>query len=152
MSMVRVCRTCGESFKKFSMKSKEAICPDCRASKGKNRYRAMTNKTLDAIGTIENMDKKIADLTTSIDVLHSTIAVEVQHQISKGIEPIVHKIVEDSIKEKYGTMMDNIATAITKSKKIEARMEELEKLVKNYKSSNTKMKNQIKEFSRRLNT
>lgn len=152
MSMTVFCRECGENFRKFSIKSRETVCPDCRTSRGKNRYKIMGNKTLDAITTIENMDKKIADLTTSIDVLHSTIAVEVQHQISKGIEPIVHKIVEDSIKEKYGSMMDNIATAITKSRKIEARMQELEKLVKNYKTSHTKMKNKLKEFSRRLNT
>ena len=84
MSITTVCRECGETFRKFSIKSRERICPDCRGSKGRNRYKVMTNNTLNAIGTIETLDKKVAELTTSIDVLHSTVEVEVQHQITKN--------------------------------------------------------------------
>ena len=45
MSITAVCRDCRETFRKFSMKSREAICPDCKGKKGKNRYRIMSNKT-----------------------------------------------------------------------------------------------------------
>ena len=69
MSITTVCRECGETFRKFSLKSREKICHDCKGDKGRNRYKVMTNNTLNAIGTIESLDKKVAELTTSIDVL-----------------------------------------------------------------------------------
>ena len=142
MSMTVVCRDCRETFRKFSMKSRETICPDCRGKKGKNRYRVMSNKTQDAIATIENMDKEIENLKTSIDVLHSTIEIEVQHQLTKGIEPIIEKILD----EKISGLKDVIISSMTKSQKTQKDVEELTKLMKGYKSSNTRMKNKMKKF------
>tara|TARA_B100000424_G_C22889672_1_gene473276 strand:- start:41 stop:484 length:444 start_codon:yes stop_codon:yes gene_type:complete len=142
MSITAVCRDCRETFRKFSIKSRETICPDCKGKKGKNRYRVMSNKTQDAIATIENMDKKIENLKTSIDVLHSTIQVEVQHQLTKGIEPIIEKILDEKISE----LKDVIISSMTKSQKAQKDVEELTKLMKGYKSSNTRMKNKIKKF------
>jgi len=146
MSMTVVCRDCRETFRKFSMKSRETICPDCKGKKGKNRYRVMSNKTQDAIATIENMDKKIENLKTSIDVLHSTIQVEVQHQLTKGIEPIIEKILDEKISE----LKDVIISSMTKSQKTQKDVEELTKLMKGYKSSNTRMKNKMKKFEERF--
>jgi len=146
MSMTKVCRDCGETFRKFSMKSRETICPDCRGSKGRNRYKVMTNRNLDAIGTIESLDKKVAELTTSIDVLHSTIEVEVQHQITKGLEPIIEKLVDKKLSE----LKDIVISSMTKAQKTQKEVKELTKLVKGYKSSNTRMKNQIKKFEEML--
>ena len=146
MSMTKVCRDCGETFRKFSMKSRETICPDCKGSKGRNRYKVMTNRNLDAIGTIESLDKKVAELTTSIDVLHSTIGVEVQHQITKGLEPIIEKIVD----KKLSKLKDIALSSMTKAQKTQKEVKELTKLVKGYKSSNTRMKNQIKKFEEML--
>ncbi len=142
MSITTVCRECGETFRKFSMKSREKICFDCKGSKGRNRYKVMTNNTLDAIGTIESLDKKVAELTTSIDVLHSTIGVEVQHQITKGLEPIMEKLVDKKLSE----LKDIVLSSMTKAKKTQKEVKELSKLVKGYKSSNTLMKNKIKKF------
>ena len=144
--MTVVCRDCRETFRKFSMKSRETICPDCRGKKGKNRYRVMSNKTQDAIATIENMDKEIENLKTSIDVLHSTIEIEVQHQLTKGIEPIIEKILD----EKISGLKDVIISSMTKSQKAQKDVEELTKLMKGYKSSNTRMKNKIKKFEERF--
>ena len=144
--MTVVCRDCRETFRKFSMKSRETICPDCKGKKGKNRYRVMSNKTQDAIATIENMDKKIENLKTSIDVLHSTIQVEVQHQLTKGIEPIIEKILDEKISE----LKDVIISSMTKSQKTQKDVEELTKLMKGYKSSNTRMKNKMKKFEERF--
>jgi Mg2+ and Co2+ transporter CorA len=144
--MTTVCRECGETFRKFSLKSREKICHDCKGSKGRNRYKVMTNNTLNAIGTIENLDKKVAELTTSIDVLHSTIAVEVQHQITKGIEPIIEKILDGKISE----LKDIVLSSMTKAQKTQKEVKELNKLVKGYKSSNTRMKNKIKKFEERF--
>ncbi len=144
--MTVVCRDCRETFRKFSMKSRETICPDCRGKKGKNRYRVMSNKTQDAIATIENMDKEIENLKLSIDVLHSTIEVEVQHQLTKGIEPIIEKILDEKISE----LKDVIISSMTKSQKAQKDVEELTKLMKGYKSSNTRMKNKMKKFEERF--
>ncbi len=140
--MTVVCRDCRETFRKFSMKSRETICPDCRGKKGKNRYRVMSNRTQDAITTIENMDKEVKNLKTSIDVLHSTIEVEVQHQLTKGIEPIIEKVLDEKISE----LKNIVISSMTKAKKSQEEVKELSKLVKGYKRSNTLMKNKIKKF------
>tara|TARA_R100000231_G_scaffold37181_2_gene32606 strand:- start:219 stop:608 length:390 start_codon:yes stop_codon:yes gene_type:complete len=124
------------------MKSREQICESCRGQKGKNRYKVMTNNTLNAIGTIETLDKRVAELSTSIDVLHNTIAVEVQHQITKGLEPIIEKLIEEKNKE----LTDIIVSSMTKAQKAQEEVKQLTKLVKGYKSSNTRMKNKIKKF------
>ena len=146
MSITTVCRECGETFRKFSLKSREKICFDCKGSKGRNRYKVMANNTLNAIGTIETLDKRVAELSTSIDVLHSTIAVEVQHQITKGLEPIIEKLIEEKNKE----LKDIIISSMTKAQKAQEEVKQLTKLVKGYKSSNTRMKNKIKEFEEKL--
>jgi len=146
MSITAVCRDCRETFRKFSMKSRETICPDCKGKKGKNRYRVMSNKTQDAITTIANMDKEIENLKTSIDVLHSTIEVEVQHQLTKGIEPIIEKVLDEKISE----LKDIVISSMTKTQKTQKEVKELSKLVKGYKSSNTRMKNKIKKFEEML--
>jgi len=146
MSITTVCRECGETFRKFSLKSREKICFDCKGSKGRNRYKVMANNTLNAIGTIETLDKRVAELSTSIDVLHSTIAVEVQHQITKGLEPIIEKLIEEKNKE----LKDIIISSMTKAQKAQEEVKELTKLMKGYKSSNTRMKNKIKEFEEKL--
>lgn len=142
MSMTVFCKECGENFRKFSMKSRETICPDCKGKRGKNRYRVMSNKTVDAIAKVENMDEEIRKLKTSIDILHNTIEVEIQHQLTKGIEPIIEKVLD----EKISDLKDIIVSSMTKSQKAQKDVEELTKLVKGYKSSNTRMKNKIKKF------
>jgi uncharacterized protein YlxW (UPF0749 family) len=146
MSITAVCRDCRETFRKFSMKSRETVCPDCKGKKGRNRYRVMSNRTQDAIATIGNMNKEIENLKTSIDVLHSTIAVEVQHQITKGLEPIIEKILD----EKISDLKDIVISSMTKTQKTQKEVKELTKLVKGYKSSNTRMKNKIKKFEEML--
>ena len=86
--------------------------------------------------------KEIKNLKTSIDVLHSTIEVEVQHQLTKGIEPIIEKILD----EKIGELKDIVVSSMTKAKKTQNEVNELRKLIKGYKGSNTIMKNIIKKF------
>ena len=146
MSVTTVCRECGETFRKFSIKSIEKICEDCRGTKGRNRYKAMTNRTMNAIGTIDHLDKQVAELRTSIDILHSTIGVEVQHQITKGLEPIIEKILDEKISELKGVVI----SSMTKAQKTQKEVKELTKLVKGYKRSNTRMKNIIKKFEERF--
>jgi FtsZ-binding cell division protein ZapB len=147
MSITTVCRECGETFRKFSLKSREKICFDCKGKKGKNRYRVMSNKTQDAITTIANMDKEIENLKTSIDILHSTIEVEVQHQLTKGIEPIIEKVLDEKISE----LKDIVVSSMTKAQKTQKEVDALTKLMKGYKSSNTRMKNKIKAFEEVFN-
>jgi len=147
MSMTTVCRKCGETFRKFSMKSREQVCETCRGTTGgKNRYRVMSNKTLDAITKVQDMDNKIEELKLSIDVLHSTIEVEVQHQLTKGIEPIIEKVLD----KKIGELKNIVISSMSKSQKTQKEVEELSRLVRNLKSSNTRMKNKIKKFEEGL--
>ena len=144
MTITAVCRKCGETFRKMSIKSTDKICPDCKGTLGRNRYKVMTNNTMNAIGTLENLDKKVAELTRSIDILHSTIAVEVQHQITKGLEPIIEKLIEEKDKE----LKDIVVSSMTKSRRCQEQVLELTKIVKQYKSSNTRMKNEMKKFKK----
>lgn len=147
MSATTVCRKCGETFRKFSMKSREQVCETCKGiTGGKNRYRVMSNKTVDAIAKVENMDKEIENLKTSIDVLHSTIEIEVQHQLTKGIEPIIEKVLDEKISE----LKNIVISSMSKSQKTQKEVKELSRLVKNLKSSNTKTKNKIKKFEKEL--
>ena len=146
MSITTECRECRQVFKKRSLKSREKICDACRGSGGRNRYKVMANKTVNAITLVDNMEKQIEDLKSSIDVLHSTIGFEVQHQITKGLEPIIEKIIEEKNKE----LKDIIISSMTKAQKAQEEVKELTKIVKGYKGSNTRMKNKIKAFEKRL--
>ena len=146
MSITTECRECRQVFKKRSLKSTEKICQACRGSGGRNRYKVMANKTVNAITLVDNMEKQIEDLKSSIDVLHSTIGVEVQHQITKGLEPIIEKIIEEKNKE----LKDIIISSMTKAQKAQEEVKELTKIVKKHKASNTRMKNKIKAFEKRL--
>lgn len=146
MSITTICRICEETFRKFSMKSREQVCESCKGTKGKNRYKTMTNRTLEAITIVETMDKEIEKLKLSIDALHSTIAVEVQHQITKGIEPIIEKILDEKISELKGIVI----SSMTKAQKTQEEIKKLARIVTNQKTSNTKMKNKIQAFEKRL--
>tara|TARA_R110002012_G_scaffold81760_1_gene206811 strand:+ start:908 stop:1234 length:327 start_codon:yes stop_codon:yes gene_type:complete len=106
----------------------------------------MANKTVNAIAIVDNMEKQIEDLKSSIDVLHSTIGFEVQHQITKGLEPIIEKIIEEKNKE----LKDIIISSMTKAQKAQEEVKELTKIVKKHKASNTRMNNKIKAFGKRL--
>ena len=146
MSITTECRECRQVFKKRSLKSTEKICQACRGTGGRNRYKIMANRTVNAITSVDNMEKKIEDLKSSIDILHSTIGVEVQHRITVGIEPIIERIVDKKISE----LKDVIISSMTKAQKAQEEVKELAKMVKRYKSSNTRMKNKIKAFEKRL--
>lgn len=146
MSITTECRECRQVFRKRSLKSTEKICQACRGSGGRNRYKVMANKTVNAITLVDNMEKQIEDLKSSIDVLHSTIGVEVQHQITKGLEPIIEKIIEEKNKE----LKDIIISSMTKAQKAQEEVKELTKIVKKHKASNTRMNNKIKAFGKRL--
>lgn len=146
MSITTECRECRQVFKKRSLKSTEKICDACRGTGGRNRYKIMANRTVNAITVVDNMEKQIEDLKSSIDILHSTIGVEVQHQITIGIEPIIERIVDKKISE----LKDVIISSMTKAQKAQEEVKELAKIVKKYKSSNTRMKNKIKAFEKRL--
>jgi|TARA_B100000085_G_scaffold284025_1_gene316041 hypothetical protein len=146
MSITTECRECRQVFRKRSLKSTEKICEACRGSGGRNRYKVMANKTVNAIAIVDNMEKQIEDLKSSIDVLHSTIGVEVQHQITNDIKPIVEKIVDEKISELKGI----IISSMTKSQKAQEEIKELTKTINLQKGSITRIRNKIKAFEKRL--
>ena len=146
MSITTECRECRQVFRKRSLKSMEKICQACRGTGGRNRYKVMANKTVNAITVVDNMEKQIEDLKSSIDVLHSTIGVEVQHQITNDIKPIVEKIVDEKISELKGV----IISSMTKSQKAQEEIKKLNKTINLQKGSITRMKNRIKAFEKRL--
>jgi|TARA_B100000035_G_C20920680_1_gene518359 hypothetical protein len=146
MSITTECRECRQVFRKRSLKSTEKICEACRGSGGRNRYKVMANKTVNAIAIVDNMEKQIEDLKSSIDVLHSTIGVEVQHQITNDIKPIVEKIVDEKVNELKGV----IISSMTKSQKAQEEIKELTKTINLQKGSITRIRNKIKAFEKRL--
>lgn len=146
MSITTECRECRQVFKKRSLKSTEKICDACRGSGGRNRYKIMANRTVNALTVIEGMEKKIEDMKTSISVLHDTIAVEVQHQISIAIQPIIERIVDEKVSE----LKDIIISSMTKAQKAQEEVKALAKIVKKHKGSNTRMNNKINAFKKRL--
>jgi len=146
MSITTECRECRQVFKKRSLKSMEKICQACRGTGGRNRYKVMANRTVNAITSVDNMERQIEDLKSSIDALHNTIGVEVQHQITNDIKPIIERIVDRKVSE----MKDIIISSMTKSQKAQEEIKELNKIIKKFKASNTRMKNKIKEFEKRL--
>ena len=146
MSITTECRECRQVFRKRSLKSTEKICEACRGSGGRNRYKVMANKTVNAIAIVDNMEKQIEDLKSSIDVLHSNIGVEVQHQITNDIKPIVERIVDEKVSE----LKDVIISSMTKSQKAQEEIKELNKTINLQKGSITRMRNKIKAFEKRL--
>lgn len=146
MSITTECRECRQVFRKRSLKSTEKICQACRGTGGRNRYKIMANRTVNAITSVDGMEKQIEDLKSSIDILHSTIGVEVQHQITIGIEPIIERILDKKISE----LKDVIISSMTKAQKAQEEVKELTKIVIKHKASNTRMNNKIKAFEKRL--
>ena len=124
------------------MKSTERICPDCRGDKGKNRYKVMANKTVNAIATVENMEKQIEDLKTSISILHDTMVIEIESQIMKGMDSIVERIVN----EKVNSLKDIIISSMTKAQKSKDEVAALRREIKSMRTGNTRLKNDMKEF------
>ena len=124
------------------MKSTESICDDCRGDKGKNRYKVMANKTVDAIATVENMEKQIEDMKTSIGILHDTMVIEIESQIMKGMDSIVERIVN----EKINSLKDIIISSMTKAQKSKDEVAGLKKEIRNMRTGNTKLKNDMKKF------
>ena len=146
MSITTECRECRQVFKKRSLKSTEKICDACRGTGGRNRYKIMANRTVNAITVVDSMEKQIEELKSSIDILHSTIGVEVQHQITIGIEPIIERIVDKKISE----LKDVIISSMTKAQKAQEEVKELNKTINLQKGSITRMRNKIKAFEKRL--
>ena len=146
MSMIRICKTCGENFRKFSLKSKETHCQDCNANR-KNKYR--TNATR-ASREAELIGKRFSKIEKSLEVLHDTTSIEIETLVLTGIEPIINKIVKDTIDAELGDLKDIIVSSMTKAQKAQEQVKELTKAVRGYKVSNTRMKNKIKAFEERL--
>ena len=146
MSMTRICKTCGENFRKFSLKSKETHCQECNANR-KNKYRANATR---ASREAEIIGKRFSKIEKSLEVLHDTTSIEIENLVLSGIEPLIDKIVKDTIDAELGDLKDIIISSMTKAQKAQEQIKELTKTVKGYKGSNTRMKNKIKAFEKRL--
>lgn len=146
MSITTECRECRQVFKKRSLKSTEKICQACRGSGGRNRYKVMANKTVDAIATVENMEKQIEDMKTSISILHDTMVIEIESQIMKGMDSIVERIVN----EKVNSLKDVIISSMTKAQKTKDEVAELRREIRSMRTGNTRLKNDMKAFKEEL--
>ena len=63
---------------------------------------------------------------------------------------VITKVEYDSEETWKETEKDIIISSMTKAQKAQEEVKELTKLVKGYKGSNTRMKNKIKAFEKRL--
>ena len=102
----------------------------------------MANKTVNAIATVENMEKQIEDMKTSISILHDTMVIEIESQIMKGMDSIVERIVN----EKVNSLKDVIISSMTKAQKTKDEVAELRREIRSMRTGNTRLKNDMKEF------
>ena len=61
MSITTVCRDCGETFRKRSLKSIEKICEACRGSGERNRYKDRANKNVNESKMVDDKEKQIEE-------------------------------------------------------------------------------------------
>lgn len=114
------CIKCEQNFRKFSVKSTERICPECKTAKTRNykqvaKVEEVTNSELEA---------RVIAMEKSLDVLHTVIGVQINQTVGKTVEYIVG----DAIDEKLSELKSTLSSSMTKNKK--ETMDKMEKLVK----------------------
>ena len=150
MTATAICKTCGNNFRKFSLKSKESHCQDCTYQRKRNKYygfntRASKEKQQIDRG-LEDMAKQVKDLANQIEILHATIGTEIQHQISKGLDPIIKKLIDAELT----SINDRVASSFTKSMQAKEQVKVLAGQVKAFKTSNTKMLKKIEKIRKEI--
>jgi len=114
------CIKCGENFRKFSTKSRERVCHDCKVNKPRN-YKQVAKVT-----EVSNSDleARVIAMEKSLDALHTVIGVQINQTVGHSVEYIVGDIID----KKFSKLQATLSSSMTKNKK--DTIGEVEKMLK----------------------
>ena len=127
------CIRCGENFRKFSTKSRDRICHECKRVKPRN-YKQVA-KIVEV--TNSDLESRVIAMEKSLAALHTVIGV----QINQTISPIVESKVGDVIDKKFSELKTTLSSSMTKNKK--DTIGEVEKMLKADSTTKAVLKRQI---------
>ena len=114
------CIKCGENFRKFSTKSRDRVCHECKRVKPRN-YKQVA-KIVEV--TNSDLESRVIAMEKSLAALHTVIGV----QINQTMNPIVESIVGDVIDKKFSELKTTLSSSMTKNKK--DTIDKVEKMLK----------------------
>lgn len=143
MSMISECTACGQNFRKFSMKSNENKCEECKGKQSqsrKNLYRQQeTRREKEATSFINRLEVLESDFDMFKDVLDAAMdALRVDIKLAV-VEQLEDGVLQDKVDSHMGKLKDNMATVNTRVENALQTIADFEKSVK-----------PIKTFARRL--
>ena len=111
MTYVINCHKCGQAFTKFSMKSTEGKCPDCRFGSRNVHVQLSNRRANEAAEVMQRLDTieiDIANLANSVTALHNTI--------DTAVKASLEQVIEGAIDEHYATINRTLATVNSRAK------------------------------------
>lgn len=119
------CIKCGENFRKFSTKSLDRVCHECKRVKPRNYKQVVKVEEV----TKSDLEARVIAMEKSLDALHTVIGVQINQTISHNVESIVGDIID----KKFSELKATLSSSMTKNKK--DTIAEAEKLVKDQAST-----------------
>lgn len=114
------CIKCGENFRKFSTKSRDRICRECKRVKPRN-YKQVA-KIVEV--TNSDLEARVIAMEKSLAALHTTIGVQINQTIRHNVESIVGNVID----KKFSELKTTLSSSMTKNKK--DTIGEVEKMLK----------------------
>ena len=119
------CIKCGENCRKFSTKSLDRVCHECKRVKPRNYKQVVKEEEV----TKSDLEARVIAMEKSLDALHTVIGVQINQTISHNVESIVGDIID----KKFSELKATLSSSMTKNKK--DTIAEAEKLVKDQAST-----------------
>ena len=114
------CIKCGENFRKFSTKSRDRICHECKRVKPRN-YKQVA-KIVEV--TNSDLEARVIAMEKSLAALHTVIGVQINQTISHNVESIVGDVID----KKFSELKTTLSSSMTKNKK--DTIDKVEKMLK----------------------
>ena len=114
------CIKCGENFRKFSTKSRDRICHECKRVKPRN-YKQVA-KIVEV--TNSDLESRVIAMEKSLAALHTVIGVQINQTISHNVESIVGDVID----KKFSELKTTLSSSMTKNKK--DTIDKVEKMLK----------------------
>ena len=94
------CTKCGENFRKFSTKSLERVCRECKVNKPRN-YKQVAKVTE---VTTSDLEARVIAMEKSLDALHTVIGVQINQTVRRSVEDIVGDTIDKKFSELKSTL------------------------------------------------
>ena len=140
MSMVVQCLNCKQNFRKFSMKSNENKCEECKSRYGrqsgnKNVYGQVQNRrekeATTFISRLEVMESQFTDFKVTVDTTMGALRADVDSAIS---EQYTDALLQEKVDAYMGKLKDSLAVVNTRAstsfKKVDGFEKKMKKLAK----------------------